>query len=155
MNGLMIDDAMVALGPSGEFAEGRVEEFIGRTALLRMLGRHGYDGTGGVRDLAAAIDSWRVATGRHGRVSTADLRAGVEDGRIAPKTRVYESDWAQMMGTTDLDERLRMATAIKDRLTGLYRYYEQRLSRVNEVLDAIDAQLPRGLDLDPGLSDKG
>ena len=95
MNGLMIDDAMVALGPSGEFAEGRVEEFIGRTALLRMLGRHGYDGTGGVRDLAAAIDRWRVAKGRHGRVSTADLRAGVEDGRIAPKTRVYESDWAQ------------------------------------------------------------
>ena len=46
MNGLMIDDAMVALGPSGEFAEGRVEEFIGRTALFQMLGRHGYDGTG-------------------------------------------------------------------------------------------------------------
>ena len=51
MNGLMIDDAMVALGPSGEFAEGRVEEFIGRTALLQMLGRHGYDGTGGIRYL--------------------------------------------------------------------------------------------------------
>ena len=151
----MIDDVMVALVLSGEVEEGRVEEFIGRTALLRMLERHGYDGTGGVRDLAAAIDSWRVAKGRHGRVSTADLRAGVEDGRIAPKTRVYESDWAQMMGTTDLDERLRMATAIKDRLTGLYRYYEQRLSRVNEVLDAIDAQRPRGLDLNPGLSDKG
>ena len=120
-----------------------------------MLGRHGYDGTGGMRVLTAAIDRWRVATGRHGRVSTADLRAGVEDGRIAPKTRVYESDWAQMMRTTDVAERLRMATAIKDRLTGLYRYYEQRLSRVNEVLDAIDAQRPRGLDLDPGLSDKG
>ena len=120
-----------------------------------MLGRHGYDGTGGVRDLAAAIDRWRVATGRHGRVSTADLRAGVEDGRIAPKTRVYESDWAQMMRTTDVAERLRMATAIKDRLTGLYRYYEQRLSRVNEVLDAIHAQRPMRLDLDPVLSESG
>ena len=74
MNGLMIDDAMVALGPSGEFAEGRVEEFIGRTALLRMLERHGYDGTGGVRDLAAGIDSWRVATGRHGRVCPASTK---------------------------------------------------------------------------------
>ena len=155
MNGLMIDDAMVALGPSGEFAEGRVEEFIGRTALLQMLGRHGYDGIGGVRDLAAAIDRWRVAKGRHGRVSTADLRAGVLDGRIAPTARVYESDWAQMMGTTDLDERLQMATAIKDRLTGLYRHYGQRLSRVNEVVDAIHAQRPRGLDLDPGLSESG
>ena len=60
-----------------------------------------------------------------------------------------------MMGTTDLDERLQMATAIKDRLTGLYRYYEQRLSRVNEVIDAIHAQRPRGLDLDPGLSESG
>ena len=48
-----------------------------------------------------------------------------------------------------------MATAIKDRLTGLYRHYEQRLSRVNEVIDAIDAQRPRGLDLDPGLSESG
>ena len=108
----------------------------------------GTTGPAGCGDLAAAIDSWRVATGRHGRVSTADLRAGVEDGRIAPKTRVYESDWAQMMRTTDVAERLRMATAIKDRLTGLYRYYEQRLSRVNEVLDAIDAQRPMRLDLD-------
>ena len=86
-----------------------------------------------MRDLAAAIDRWRVAKGRHGRVSTADLRAGVLDGRIAPTARVYESDWAQMMGATDLDERLQMATAIKDRLTGLYRHYGQRLSRVNEV----------------------
>ena len=151
----MIDDVMVALVLSGEVEEGRVQEFISRTALLQMLGRHGYDGTGGVRDLAAAIDSWRVQTGRNGRVSTADLRAGVEDGRIAPKTRVYESDWAQMMGTTDVAERLRMATAIKDRLTGLYRYYEQRLSRVNEVLDAIHAQRPMRLDLDPGLSESG
>ena len=57
------------------------------------------------------------------------------------KRGCYESDWAQMMRTTDVAERLRMATAIKDRLTGLYRYYEQRLSRVNEVLDAIHAQL--------------
>ena len=80
MNGLMIDDAMVALVSSGELDEGRVPEFIGRTALLQMLVRHGYDGTGGVRDLTAAIDSWRVETGRHGRVSTADLRAGVLDG---------------------------------------------------------------------------
>ena len=108
-----------------------------------------------MRVLTAAIDRWRVATGRHGRVSTADLRAGVEDGRIAPKTRVYESDWAQMMGATDVAERLRMATAIKDRLTGLYRYYEQRLSRVNEVLDAIHAQRPMRLDLDPVLSESG
>ena len=155
MNGLMIDDAMVALGPSGEFAEGRVEEFIGRTALLQMLGRHGYDGIGGVRDLAAAIDRWRVATGRHGRVSTADLRAAVLDGRIVPTARVYESDWAQMMGTTDLDERLQMATAIKDRLTGLYRHYGQRLARVNEVVDAIHAQRPMRLDLDSLLSESG
>ena len=47
MNGLMIDDAMVALVLSGELEEGWVPEFIGRTALLRMLVRHGYDGTGG------------------------------------------------------------------------------------------------------------
>ena len=60
-----------------------------------------------------------------------------------------------MMGTTDLDERRRMATAIKDRLTGLNRYYQQRLSRVNEVLDAIDAQRPMRLDLDPLLSESG
>ena len=33
----MIDDVMVALVLSGEVEEGRVEEFIGRTALLRML----------------------------------------------------------------------------------------------------------------------
>ena len=155
MNGLMIDDAMVALVSSGELDEGRVPEFIGRTALLQMLVRHGYDGTGGVRDLTAAIDSWRVETGRHGRVSTADLRAGVLDGRIVPKARVYESDWAHMMGTTDLAERRRMATAIKDRLTGLHRYYEQRLSRANEVLDAIDAQRPMRLDLDSLLSESG
>ena len=46
MNGLMIDDALVALVLSGELEEGRVPEFIGRTALLQMLGRHGYDGEG-------------------------------------------------------------------------------------------------------------
>ena len=155
MNGLMIDDAMVALAlVNGEFGEGRVEEFIGRTALLQMLERHGYDGPGGARDLAAAIDRWRVQTGRNGRVSTADLRAGVDDGRIAPTARVYESDWAQMMGTTDVAERLQLATAIKDRLTGLHRYYEQRLSRVNEVLDAIHGQWPMRSDLDP-LSESG
>ena len=77
------------------------------------------------------------------------------DGRIAPKARVYESDWTQMIGTTDLDERLQLATAIKGRLTGVYRYYEQRLSRVNEEIDAIHAQRPMRLDLDPVLSDKG
>ena len=38
MNRLMIDDAMVALGPSGEFAEGRVEEFIGRTGPVADAG---------------------------------------------------------------------------------------------------------------------
>ena len=74
---------------AGELEEGMVQEFIGRTALLQMLERHGYDGSGGARDLAAGIDSWRVETGRNGRVSTADLRGGVEDGRIAPKARVY------------------------------------------------------------------
>ena len=47
MNGLTIDDAMVALVLSGELEEGRGPEFIGRTALLQMLERHGYDGTGG------------------------------------------------------------------------------------------------------------
>ena len=155
MNGLMIDDAMVALDLSGEFAEGRVPEFIGRTALFQMLERYGYDGTGGIRALTAAIDRWRVATGRHGRVSTADLRAAVVDGRIAPTARVYESDWTQMIGTTDLDERLRLATGIKDRLTGVYRYYEQRLSRVNEVIDTIHAQQPMRLDLDLLLSESG
>ena len=155
MHGLLIDDAMVALVLAGELEEGRVQEFIGRTALFQMLARHGYDGTGGVRDLTAGIDSWRVETGRHGRVSTADLRAGVEDGRIAPKARVYQSDWAQMMATADLTERLRMATEIKDRLTGLHRYYGQRLARVNEVLDAIDAQRHTRLDLDSLRSDDG
>ena len=45
----MIDDVMVALVLSGEAEEGRVQEFISRTALLRMLERYGYDGTGGVR----------------------------------------------------------------------------------------------------------
>ena len=109
----------------------------------------------GIRTLTAAIDRWHVETGRHGRVSTADLRAAVLDGRIVPTARVYESDWAQMMGATDLAERLQMATGIKDRLTGLHRHYQQRLARVNEVIDAIDAQLPRGLDLDPGLSESG
>ena len=155
MNDLKIDDAMVALASSGKFGECWVEEFIGRTALLQMLEKQGYDGTGGVRDLAAAIDRWRVQTGRNGRVSTADLRAAVLDGRIAPTARVYESDWTQMTGTTDLDERLQLATAIKDRLTGVYRYYEQRLSSVNDEIDAIHAQRPMRLDLDPVLSDKG
>ena len=157
MNGLMIDDAMVALALSWELEDGRVPEFIARTALLQMLERHGYDGAGGLRDLAAGIDSWRVETGRNGRVSTADLRAAVLDGRIVPKARVYESDWTQMIGTTDLDERLQLAIAIKGRLTGVYRYYEQRLSRVNEEVDAIHAQRPMRLDLDlePTLSEKG
>ena len=155
MNGLTIDDAMVALVGSGELEEGRVQDFMGRTGLLDMARRHGYEGTGGLRDLAAAIDRWRVETGRHGRVSTADLRAAVEDGRIVPTARVYESDWAQMMGTTDLDERLQMATAIKDRLTGLNRYYEQRLARINEVLDAIDAQRPVRLSLEALLTIEG
>ena len=157
MNSLMIDDAMVALALSWELEDGRVPEFIARTALLQMLERHGYDGAGGLRDLAAGIDSWRVETGRNGRVSTADLRAAVLDGRIVPKARVYESDWTQMIGTTDLDERLQLAIAIKGRLTGVYRYYEQRLSRVNEEVDAIHAQRPMRLDLDlePTLSEKG
>ena len=155
MNGLQIDDAMVALVLAGELEEGMVQDFIGRTALLQMLERHGYDGTGGVRDLAAGIDSWRVETGRNGRVSTADLRGGVEDGRIAPKARVYQSDWSQMMATADLTERLRMASGIKDRLTGLHRYYEQRLARVDAVLDALDAQWPTRLDLDPLRSESG
>ena len=43
MNGLRIDDAMVALVSSGELKDGRVPEFIARTALLKMLVRHGYD----------------------------------------------------------------------------------------------------------------
>lgn len=115
MNGMVIDDAMVALVLSGELDEGRVQEWVSRTALLQMLKKHGYEGSGGARDLAAGIDGWRVETGRNGRVSTADLRAAVEDGRIAPKVRVYESDRVQMMGTTDVAERLQMATAIKDR----------------------------------------
>ena len=67
----MIDDVMVALVLSGEVEEGRVEEFIGRTALLRMLERHGYDGTGGVRDLAAGIDcQGRTKTVTLGRSKT-------------------------------------------------------------------------------------
>ena len=148
MNGLPIDDAMVALVLSGELEEGMVQELIGRTALFQMLQRHGYDGTGGVRDLTAGIDGWQVETGRHGRVSTADLRAGVDDGRIAPKARVYQSDWTQMMTTADSTERLRMATEIKDRLTGFHQYYEQRLARVNDVLDGIDAQPSMRLNLD-------
>ena len=41
--------------------------------------------------MAAAIDSWRVQTGRNGRVSTADLRAGVDDGRIVRRQRGFTS----------------------------------------------------------------
>ena len=155
MIGLTIDDAMVAMVLSGDFDEGRVQDFIGRTALLRMLERHGFDGIGGVRVLAAAIDGWRVEIGRNGRVSTADLRAAVEDGRITPAARVYESDWTQMMGTTDLGERLQMATAIKDRLMGLHRYYGQRLARVDAVLDDRNDQRPLMLDLDALVTSEG
>ena len=42
--GWPIDDAMVNVG---EMDEGRCQERIGRTALLQLLHKHGYDGKGG------------------------------------------------------------------------------------------------------------
>ena len=87
-NGLPIDDTLVNLGYSGELDEDQGTEDLSRTALLEMFRRHGFDGTGGFRDLAAALDRWGVQSGRNSRVRRSDLRAVIDEGRIVPTVRV-------------------------------------------------------------------
>ena len=107
---------MLALVNAGEMDEGRCQEYIGRTALLQLLRKHGYDGKGGGAGFGGG--DWQVATGRHGRVSPADPRAAVEDERIMPTARVFRSHWDRMMSEQDLSSRRRMATARRDLLAG-------------------------------------
>ena len=140
MTGLPIDDAMVALVDSGRLDEGRTSDYIGRTGLLSLLKDQGYDGTGGLRELSGKIDTWPVETGRNGLVSTADLRAGVGDGRIMPTVRVYQSDWNMMMAEPDINAKRRMATGMRDLLAGPFKYYERRLRELDAVIDEIDQQ---------------
>ena len=146
-NGLPIDDAMVTLVYSGELPE--EEQELSRTALLEMLIRHGFDGKGGSRTLASAIDRWRLPVRRNGRVSTADLRMAVEEDRIVPTVRVYQSEWNRMMSTKDPMTRLRMTDSMLARLEVPTRYYNERTARLRALREEASKEVNAAMDVGP------
>ena len=95
---------------------------------------------------AAAIDRWRLPVRRNGRVSTGDLRQAVEDGRIVPTVRVYQSEWNLMMGTKDPMVRLRM---MDDMLAGPTRYYNERTACLKSMRDELALEVNAAMDIGP------
>ena len=83
---------------------------------------------------------------RNGRVSTGDLRQAVEDGRIVPTVRVYQSEWNLMMGTTDPMVRLRM---MDDMLAGPTRYYNERTACLKSMRDELALEVNAAMDIGP------
>ena len=146
-NGLPIDDAMVTLVYSGELPE--EEQELSRTALLEMLIRHGFDGKGGSRTLASAIDRWRLPVRRNGRVSTADLRMAVEEDRIVPTVRVYQSEWNQMMAATDPMTRLRMIDSMLACLEVPTRHYNERTAHLPALRHEVAQEVNAAIDIGP------
>ena len=146
-NGLPIDDTLVKLGYSGELDEDQGTEDLSRTALLEMFRRHGFDGAGGFRDLAAALDRWGVQSGRNSRVLKSDLRAVIDEGRIVPTVRVYQSEWNRMMETKDLMARLRIIDDMLERLAVPTRYYNERTSRLQAIRDEVNQEISTSMDI--------
>ena len=145
MNDLPIDDALMTLVYSGELSE--AEQLLSRTTVLDMLCRHGFDGDGGSRALASAIDRWKLPLRRNGRVSTNDLREAVEDGRIVPTVRVYQSEWNQMMATTDPMARLRLLDSMLARIAVPTRHYNERTARLQAIRDEVAREVNAAMDL--------
>ena len=117
--------------------------------MLEMLRKHGFDGQGGFRDLAGAIDRWRVPPGRNGRVSVAELRLAIEEDRIVPTLRVYQSEWNQMMSTKDPMTRLRMMDDILARLAGPTRHYNERTARLRVLREEASQEVNAAMDIGP------
>ena len=61
----------------------------------------------------------------------------LNDGRIVPTIRVYQSDWAVIMGNSDLAARNQEAERIYAALVRSHRYYEHQLERAKSVLSTI------------------
>ena len=98
---------------------------------------------------AAAIDRWRLPVRRNGRVSTGDLRQAVEDGRIVPTVRVYQSEWNQMMGTTDPMTRLRMIDSMLARIAVPTRHYNERTARLKSMRHEVAQEVNAAMDIGP------
>ena len=86
---------------------------------------------------------------RNGRVSTGDLRQAVEDGRIVPTVRVYQSEWNQMMGTTDPMTRLRMIDRYAGAHRGPTRHYNERTARLPAMRDELALEVNAAMDIGP------
>ena len=98
---------------------------------------------------AAAIDRWRLPVRRNGRVSTGDLRQAVEDGRIVPTVRVYQSEWNQMMSTKDPMTRLRMIDSMLARLEVPTRHYNERTARLPALRHEVALEVNAAMDIGP------
>ena len=98
---------------------------------------------------AAAIDRWRLPVRRNGRVSTGDLRQAVEEDRIVPTVRVYQSEWNLMMSTKDPMTRLRMIDSMLARLEVPTRHYNERTARLKSMRDELALEVNAAMDIGP------
>ena len=136
-NGLPIDDAMVDWVLDGALDE----EYVEWAALVQMLRQHGFEGCGSWDVVAAVIGTWNVEIDRNGRIATADLRAAVMDGRIAPRLDVSEAEWIGMELTTNPDDRRRTLDSMLDRTVRQSRYYRWRMACLQKVSDEVHREI--------------
>ena len=140
-NGLPIDDAMVDSVLDGALDEERTAEYVEWAALVQMLRQRGFEGCGSWDVVAAVIGAWNVEIDRNGRIATADLRAAVMDGRIAPRLDVSEAERIGMELTMNPDDRRRMVENMLDRTVRQFRYYRWRTACLQKVADEVHREM--------------
>ena len=79
----------------------------------------------------------------------ADLREAVDDGRIVPTVRVYQSEWNQMMVTSDPMSRLQMLDSMLERLAVPTLHYNERTARTQAMRDAVALAVNAAMDIGP------
>ena len=80
----------------------------------------------------------------------ADLREAVDDGRIVPTVRVYQSEWNQMMVTSDPMSRLQMLDSMPERLAVPTLHYNERTARTQAMRDAVALEAQASMDTSNG-----
>ena len=80
----------------------------------------------------------------------ADLREAVDDGRIVPTVRVYQSEWNQMMVTSDPMSRLQMLDSMLERLAVPTLHYNERTARTQAMRDAVALEVQASMDTSNG-----
>ena len=102
--------------------------------------------------VTAASGAWNMEIDRNGRMATAFLCLAVEEGRIEPTARIYQSEWNQMMAATDPMARLRMIDSMLLRIAAPTRHYNERTARLRALRDEVAKQVNEAMDIGPSSS---